>query len=266
MGDQQHAPRSRVAMNVVCLIGHHTTFGQVGGTRSSSERPAGRLRAPVTLSAPRRPDFARSAAVCRPSSRRAISSPSSPVSITACSSRSIRSRRRGPTGIGAPKAAFHRNHAAPVDAAPAGRWRIGRVMPADPVGDGAPCSLREWMAMSAASGAARAVPSIARAYTVRRSMGPAPSASSGSQNACRCSVTGVARRRRGQTAPPGCRAARDSLAIWKPPAPAPRANAALIGVLAWARSELESVPAAAATAATPAHRGAPPHPPAAAAA
>lgn len=56
--------------------------------RSSSERPAGRQRAPVTghtISA-RRSDCARSASVCRSSSRRAISSRSSPLSITARSS------------------------------------------------------------------------------------------------------------------------------------------------------------------------------------
>ena len=98
--------------------------------------------------------------------------------------------------------------------------------PADrPAGDG-----------HTASGAARAVPSIAWASTVRWSMArrrrrrrpPAARTRAGAARRVR---------RRGRTAPPGCRAARDSLATSKPPAPAPRANAALIGVLAWARSE-----------------------------
>ena len=44
-----------MSMNLVCLIEHHhATLGQVGEL-SSSERPIGRLRAPVTRSAPGAP-------------------------------------------------------------------------------------------------------------------------------------------------------------------------------------------------------------------
>ena len=77
----------QIKMNVVCLIGHyHTTFGQ--GGEHARRQAAGCTTAGTghTISA-RRSDCARSAVVCRSSSRRAISSRSSPVSITARSSR-----------------------------------------------------------------------------------------------------------------------------------------------------------------------------------